>query len=597
MENREFYASVKAKYDEKYSSCLRMLTVLSFSRLIIFVAGIAGSILLFRLNDIAGIAFAVVSVFLFAVVIKRYSAREWERDYYRNLADINEDERVSLDGDYSRFNEGVQYIDPSHDFSHDTDIFGPGSLFQYLNRTFSDSGSDMLAGWLSNPFFISDTFMERAAAVKELSPMVDWRQKFIALGRMDRAGKKDRERLDDWLSGEPAFRNESSTRIISIVLPALTLISLLLSIMRVLPYSVFISLVLVNLGVLSLYLKRINRIHGMVSRQYSSLLTIKSLIEHIAVEKFESACLRDIHRNMTESRVKAISTINELAGIIKGFDIRLNMIMGVILNGILMWDIQSVLRLERWKRSVKVFIPGWFDDLARVDALVSLANYAFNNQEFIYPDESESGFCIKSEGMGHPLIKRNVRVVNDFSIDHAGEIVIITGANMAGKSTFLRTVAVNLVLAMAGAPVCAKRFTFTPSAIFSSMRTSDSLSENESYFYAELKRLKRLKERIEKGEKLFFILDEILKGTNSKDKSEGSRLFIEKIISYNATGIIATHDTSLGDLEQGHPGTVRNLCFEISIDGDTVSFDYLLHPGITTRMNAAILMRQQGIID
>ncbi|MEZ5000315.1 MAG: DNA mismatch repair protein MutS [Bacteroidales bacterium] len=448
-----------------------------------------------------------------------------------------------------------------------------------------------------NPYDISSTFKDRAEAIRELSAQVHWRQKFTALGRMDRAGKEERERLDNWLSGEPAFSNEKLAWVISIVLPVMSVAMLLMGIVKLLPYSLFIITFLVNLGVLSLYLKRINGVHSLVSRQYNSLITIKSLIEHITANQFESGYLLDIKRNMTERQVKAIATIDDLAGIIKGFDVRLNMIMGVILNGILLWDIWSVLRLEKWKRSVKVFIPGWFDDLARADALVSLANYAFNNPGFIYPVDSEGDIPVMAEGMGHPLIRRDVRVVNDFTIGHTGEIVIITGANMAGKSTFLRTVAVNLVLAMAGAPVCAMRFSFSPLSIFSSMRTSDSLSENESYFYAELKRLKRLKERIEKGEKLFFILDEILKGTNSKDKSEGSRLFIEKIISYNATGIIATHDTSLGDLELSHPGTVRNLCFEISIEGDTVSFDYLLHPGITTRMNAAILMRQQGIID
>jgi len=176
-----------------------------------------------------------------------------------------------------------------------------------------------------------------------------------------------------------------------------------------------------------------------------------------------------------------------------------------------------------------------------------------------------------------------------------GQVFIITGANMAGKSTFLRSVAVNIVLARTGAPVCASALTMRDLRMFTSMRTTDSLSHNESYFYAELQRLKILKERLETGEEIFFVLDEILKGTNSNDKSLGSKLFLKKLVALGASGLIATHDTSLGDMETEYPGKVVNKCFEIDIDGDEIYFDYLLRDGVTHRMNAALLMKQMGI--
>jgi DNA mismatch repair ATPase MutS len=234
--------------------------------------------------------------------------------------------------------------------------------------------------------------------------------------------------------------------------------------------------------------------------------------------------------------------------------------------------------------------------LGQVDALITLGNYAYNNQGFSYPSLSDGEKIFTAKKLGHPLINRNDRVCNDFSIPGKGTVCIITGANMAGKSTFLRTLAVNYILAMSGAPVCAEGMSFAPVKLFTSMRTTDSLSNHESYFYAELKRLRLLKTMIGDGEPVLFILDEILKGTNSADKSLGSKLFVKKLIELGGTGLIATHDISLGEMESDYPGTVINRCFEVEIDGETITFDYLLRDGITHKMNAALLMKQMGIL-
>ena len=218
-------------------------------------------------------------------------------------------------------------------------------------------------------------------------------------------------------------------------------------------------------------------------------------------------------------------------------------------------------------------------------------------RDLFIPSISERSFCFLPSRHGHPLISEDKRVCNDFILEHAGSVCIISGANMSGKSTFLRTVAVNYILGMAGAPVCAAEMIFTPLKLFTSMRTTDSLSDNESYFYAELKRLKMLKSEIERGEPVLFILDEILKGTNSADKSLGSKLFMKRIVELGGTGLIATHDTSLGEMENEYPGVVINKCFEIEIEGETIKFDYKLQNGITHKMNAAILMKQMGILE
>jgi DNA mismatch repair ATPase MutS len=263
----------------------------------------------------------------------------------------------------------------------------------------------------------------------------------------------------------------------------------------------------------------------------------------------------------------------------------------------LLWDYICIFRLEKWKAGFKDLFPVWLEMLGEVDALISFSNYAANNPDFTYPAISIDNTVISAKNLGHQLIEANKRVCNDFKLERHGIICIVSGANMAGKSTFLRTIAINFILGMAGAPVCAEKMSFIPLKLFTSMRTTDSLSNNESYFYAELKRLKLLKAKIENGEPVLFILDEILKGTNSADKSLGSKLFLGKMIELGATGLIATHDTSLGELENSWPDQIINKCFEIEIEGENIKFDYKLHNGITRKMNAAFLMKQMGILE
>lgn len=598
MEDRKlFYTSQSNKFADLLRSARKRINLLGLLRLLIFIAAIGISIFLTRYSALAVVAALLAAASLFLYMVRLYVKASWEKDYWFNLMTINENELKGLDGDYSSFNTGNEFTDPDHDFSFDIDLFGKNSLFQFLDRTCSEAGREMLAGWLKDPYTLSGDYKVRSESVREMAERVEWRHQFIAKGIMNQTTYQERRRLEEWLNEEPMFRNWLAVRVITIVFPAISIIFLVLAITGVTAYSAFIFSFLVNLLVLSFRLKKINRIHSLVSRQYRSLNTVKGLIEHYKGAEFRSEYLCNLRERLSSGRIPPLDSIGRLASIIKEFDFRLNMVTGVLLNGVLLWDFHSVLNLEKWKRDVKELIPGWFNDLAVIDALVSLSNYAYNNPGYTYPVLTPTGQFLSCDGLGHPLIMEKDRVVNSFRIENRGVINIITGANMAGKSTFLRTVAINMVLAMAGAPVCAREYRFRPVKIFSSMRTSDSLSEKESYFYAELKRLKRLKEKTENTEPLFFILDEILKGTNSQDKSEGSRLFIEKLLRARATGIIATHDVSLGALEHEYPQSIKNSCFEIVIEDDSISFDYILRDGITTRMNAAILMRQQGIID
>jgi len=324
---------------------------------------------------------------------------------------------------------------------------------------------------------------------------------------------------------------------------------------------------------------------------------MNELLKVFEKEQFESPGLNEIKRSISGSNISAAVSVKKLSRLIQSFDNRMNILVSFFLNGLFLWDYQCIHKLEKWKSEYKELFPVWLEMVGKVDAFISLANFAYNNPAFCYPALSEKGTVFSATSLGHPLIHEEKRVCNDFVLNSTGKVCIITGANMAGKSTFLRTIAVNYILAMAGAPVCAVKLEFIPLRLFTSMRTTDLLSENESYFYAELKRIRSLKLRYENREPLFFILDEILKGTNSADKSLGSKLFLKRLVEMGGTGLIATHDTSIGDMEKDFPQSVFNMCFEIEIEGESIRFEYKLQNGITQKMNAALLMRQMGILD
>ena len=238
----------------------------------------------------------------------------------------------------------------------------------------------------------------------------------------------------------------------------------------------------------------------------------------------------------------------------------------------------------------------WFEVIAEIDALISLANSNYNHPEWVSPVISNSGFHFKAEDLGHPLIAETRCIRNSFQIAGEEQIIIITGANMAGKSTFLRTVGVNLILASVGCKVCAASFEFSPIRVYTNMRTSDNLMNDESYFYAELLRLQAMLNLIRKDENLFVIVDEMLKGTNSVDKLNGSRELIHQLISFNTHGIVATHDLGLTELAGIYPENLKNHCFEIQLNDNDLSFGYKLTDGVTKTMNATFLMKKMGII-
>jgi len=346
------------------------------------------------------------------------------------------------------------------------------------------------------------------------------------------------------------------------------------------------------LAVTAFKLKHTNQVYNQATEVFTVIAKSGNLLELVEKEDFNSKLLSEIKEDLVKSgwTSKDIQKINQ---IINAFDSRLNPFVGILLNAFLAWDFQCLYKLEKWADQHKEKAGDMIKLLSRWDAYSSLGTYAYNHPKYVYPETGED--VLKVKNAGHPFISESECVTNDFSIDNLGEFKIITGANMAGKSTFLRTVGLSLVMAQSGLPVYAESYSFKPLKIYTSMRTTDSLQEHESYFYTELKRLKALVKKLDEGEQIFVILDEILKGTNSKDKAQGSQRFVEKLLGYPIAGIIATHDlslTSLGDKSD----KVSNICFEVEFGKDDLVFDYKLKPGVCQNMNATWLLEKMELV-
>jgi hypothetical protein len=594
---REDYQNSAASFRLLEKKEERLLVIISVLRFTTFIGGFILIWIAFSANITAGIILSLIITVLFLSLLKLFSDFSEKKEFLGNIALINENEADALSGDFSSFDEGDSYVDIRHDFSFDIDLFGTSSLFQYLNRTVTGYGRDILAGWLSNPFRLSEDLVPRQEAVKELASKVMWRQEFMARGMKTPLEKMEISGLLSWIEERAVINTSPLKKFLIIFLPFAALASLLLLIDGILPYPVFAFVFLGNLLYIATGLKRINGIHNALSKKYIFLSSMNGLLKKFEAGSFASPVLNGIKMNISGEVDSAAVSVRKLGRLIQAFDTRNNQLVGVFLNGLLLWDYQSISRLEKWKSEYMTRFPVWLEMIGEVDAYISLGNYSFNNPDFVFPALSDDHNVFSAKNLGHQLIDESKRICNDFSLGKHGTVCIISGANMAGKSTFLRTIAVNYILGMIGAPVCAEEMNFIPGKLFTSMRTVDSLSGNESYFYAELRRLSKLKSRIASGEQVFFILDEILKGTNSIDKSTGSKLFLQRIIESAGTGLLATHDTWLGKLESEYPGAVINKCFEIEIDGENIRFDYKLRDGITQKMNAVFLMKQMGILD
>src|SRR5690606_18851649 len=349
-----------------------------------------------------------------------------------------------------------------------------------------------------------------------------------------------------------------------------------------------------GMTITGIYFKKLNELSSHTSKVQSTFEQFQKLILEIEKGNFSAEMLSEKKKSVVSSSEKASQVLKKFARYLDAFEQRNIMLFGFIISSFTLRDLRQSYNIEKWIEAHKANVPVWFEAITFFDAYNSLGNFSFNHPKYVYPEINDAIPVLKVKGAGHPLLKESTMILNDIHIN-SEEFFIVTGANMAGKSTFLRTVSLQIMMGNLGLPVCAESAEYHPIKLITSMRTTDSLTDDESYFFSELKRLKFIVDEI-KTDRYFIILDEILKGTNSTDKAIGSRKFVEMLVASNSTGIIATHDLSLCKVAEELPD-VKNYFFDARIENDELFFDYTFKPGICQNMNASFLLKKMQIVD
>ncbi|MDR1675207.1 MAG: DNA mismatch repair protein MutS [Tannerella sp.] len=563
-------------------------------RLLLFASAVA-AIWLFRENGWAVLtATATVFAVPFAILMVRHTQLFVRKTYAEAMIRLNLSERQGIDYDFSAFDGAPEKADTHHPFSLDLDLFGDRSLFQSINRTVTETGKSLLADWFMQPLTDRFAILRRRQAIRELASKTHFRQHFHVTGSAAKGDRDDMRLLAALAGRSTRFTAGPVWRVLTYSVPVIWLFLLAGNVWWGIPPAAAGWMLAASFLIANLPGKRIHRLHQSVEKMERVLRTYSQLMEQVENEPFRSDELASVQQLLVTREGKASLAVKRLSRIVGALDQRFSM-AGLLLNLFYLRDMRQAMALEQWLKTHAQHFGAWFEALAATDALCSLGGFAFNHPDYAYPDFADGSFRMEGKALGHPLIHRDKCVRNDVCIPACPYFLVITGANMAGKSTYLRTVGVNFLLACTGLPAYAESLTVYPASLMTSLRTADSLTANESYFFAELKRLKTVIDRLHAGEELFIILDEVLKGTNSKDKQKGSLALMRQLIAQKTCGLIATHDLLLGTLEDEFPGEVGNCCFEADISGDDLLFTYRLRKGVAHNMNACFLMKKMGI--
>ena len=599
-ETYHFYRINKKRHSEILRFLKRRIYHVGTLRLVSVVGMLVALWLMRDMDWVFLIIFACIGLFCFLLLVVYHTKLYEKRTFEEGLIRLYENELKGLDYDLSAFDGAPEQIDTQHVFSMDLDLFGDRSLFQLVNRTVTRMGKETLIDWLKQPLNDKKEILSRQESVREMKELSAFRHHFFVTGILASKEKQDIQLLFS-TDNVNCFSGNYFVHILIWLVPALWVLFIAGCILQWIPVSYLTSYFAISFLLANIPLKRIREVISSVTKKEKILLTCSKLFEQVEQEHFHSGLLKRYQTMITGEGKQQITSqasyaIKSLSRTIGALDQRTSF-MGVILNLLYMRDTRKAMKLERWKQEYAGQLKTWFDALSVFDAFCSFGAFAFNHPDYIYPTLTESYFEMKGKALGHPLIHRDRCVRNDILIPKSACFLIITGANMAGKSTYLRTIGVNFLLTCIGLPICAESLTVCPAQLVTSLRTADSLMSNESYFFAELKRLKMIIDRLNAGEQLFVLLDEILKGTNSVDKQKGSLALVKQLINKNTCGIIATHDLLLGSLSDIFPDHVQNKRFEADIKDDELTFTYQLRDGIAQNMNATFLMKKMGIFD
>ncbi len=603
-EPQKTYERRQAAYDRLQVKQKRAGARLSNYRLVTFILGAASSIYLYRtVNEAVGLTVGALALAVFVYLALRHAQLDSRLKHAELLTELNRKGIGRLTGTWIESpDQGAEFRDEAHPFASDLDLFGRASVFQWISSAQTPLGRETLARLLKQPLKDRAEIILRQDAVAEMADGLAWRQRFEAEGILSAAEQNPTEPLLQWAKERQPAYQRPIVRLGLRVLPVLTLVMVVLCLSGgFVPGQVPALLAAAQFLLLWLGGKKRSRVLATVHRYEASLRTYAQMLRLVEGQSFRSQWLRKRQASLRDGAGRSAGEqIQRLAKVVEGISNRQNALFFAI-NVLTLWDYQCMIALEDWKAQSGRLLATWLSVIAEIESLCSLANIRFDHPGWAMPNiaddrnelhQSPSGLSARK--LGHPLITKD-RVVNDLEMRAPAQIFVITGSNMSGKSTFLRTVGINLVLAAIGAPACAEQFHCLPMDLWTCMRISDNLEQSISSFYAEILRIKQIVEAARVDRPICFLLDEIFKGTNSYDRHQGAKALINQLRRDGAFGLVSTHDLELGDLESESNGRIKNYHFRESYANNQIHFDYRLRRGISTTRNALYLIKMAGI--
>ena len=531
-----------------------------------------------------------VLAFFVLIVLHEHVARKLQRAARRVAFHENALQRLAGNWVGAGY-QGSEFLDAAHPYAIDLDLFGRASLFERLCAARTRAGQQRLADWLRAPSAIAE-IEARHAASRELGPRLDLREDLAVLGAEAKTAV-DSAALLRW-AGAPRVEVPATLIVVASITAIAVIVSLAgwgLDWFDGTPFR----LAFLAVGGCTLAGRRFSsQVLSGLGRPVQDLEMLKETVERLAAERFESARLQSLHSSLTSSGPSPSGPIGQLKRWMEFHESKNNPFFGVIAF-FLVWDVQIAARIEKWRREHGASVIGWIAAVGEMEALVSLAAYAYENPEDVFPTFEPARACFHGEALAHPLLPRARAVANDLAIDDERQMLVITGSNMSGKSTMLRTVGTNAALALAGAPVRAKSLRLSPLAVAASIRVQDSLQDGASRFYAEVKRVRQVIDVAGGPVAALFLMDEIFDGTNSAERRIGAEAVVKALVAKGAIGLVTSHDLALAEIANHLAPRAANVHFEDHLEGDRMAFDYKVKPGPVTRGNAVGLMRAVGL--
>ncbi|WP_342590153.1 MutS-related protein [Clostridium muellerianum] len=592
----KFYEKRKSHYLNLIKKQQKVISTMSTIRFIIFFAGILITSFLYTKKYVyLSISSFLVFLILFVFIVTLHRKVKKNKNYAVVISKINDNSAKRFNGKWKEFSDsGKEFIDDNHNYSSDLDIFGKGSLFQWINTSNTYFGREKLKASLSSCSKNIGKIRKRQEAIRELSKKLKWRQKFEAEGKVIHEKIKDpAPMIEIAKSRNPLYTNIGFILMFKI-LPLVTCSMIVLH-FTTKNVSRSVPLALIALQIFLLIPKAGQRFRslGVVYEFKNSIKIYDKMIKLIEKEKFNSTHLTKLKSNLINDKNTASKQIVKLVKLCDSISQRRNS-MYIIINILFLWDYQCMFALEKWKNECGDDLGKWINTIGEFEELCSLSIINHDYPKWCIPKITEDELVFEAFKMAHPLLG-DKGVNNNLIMRKPSTIGLITGSNMSGKSTLLRTSGINLVLAYSGSAVCAESFCCSMMEIYTCMRVSDNLEKNISSFYAELLKIKNIVKASKEKKEIFFLLDEIFKGTNSLDRHMGAKVLINSLSKEKTLGLVSTHDLELGDLQEESNNKIKNYHFREYYKNNQIYFDYKLQNGISKTRNALYLMKMAGI--